>query len=952
MNEKEKIKLFIKEELNNLYFYLNYNYNSQKELIKNNIIIECIKKFGFGNIKGYEEILPEVENEIKIKYMEFQIKQKLNELPFYGVKNYEDLYNKYQEEIINPFRYEFGNDFESKINEVSLKYIDDLKNIYIDKQISKKISNFIIYGDENYNDVLNIYQKDIINPLIKELGIDYKVMIYNFSDKYIKALKEKCLEHILENTYYNIDFYFKKINNNIESDENVKIYYDELKKSINETTKKINEFAIDKNSEILMKKKINYRIDEKIQELFLKYAKNITKKEFKNDLKSRVNGEIISKEIMENILKKVQLQVFNKAKIIDYANYLSKFFYEQLDKQVLDDLSLIEKQKYKIETLLNSKISLNKIYVLNIGDKKITLKGENITRYFILNDIDLKEQVTFNEVKLENMEIKKVNDFFSIVGSRYGMDQSTFNSGFNYTVKTNTLKYRTIILNYVKQKYPDTVDDFYKFLNTKNVGYKIDQEGYNIIMEALLDNYKEEEVREILKELFIMNKVEDKEITKLVNKLILNGFDEISAKKIISLLDSVGVCTYTVIGNMILSSFKDYPVLFKKNFGFNMFNNNGEFNERELLLDMFIEMNKTSLGGKIIDDSKKNHLKLLTYDLNKMIFLGNSLEPINKEVVSKYLKQKNIEIDIQNISDKKHEYEIFEEIVDALNSNRLVSFNCDSTTVNAYDLRNGSVSLNKGEAHAMFVTGIDNRNLYLSSWGKKYFIKLREIKPKRSSIGTAKLDYSKKMTIKEEAENDFDLIFYQRKIDRIPNLDYYQVILKMKEEKGLLGEKEKLFSLKIKRNLNRLEEQYEKIIIEKIENDDKLILYNQAHLEELIECIKNKNEFDNYINKMTNHYIKQFGFVDVGETYSNIYNFIKEKLIIHLQKIIYNDLFYRIDYNINNIDPNTIIEGIIELEKIVNKNLNQIKDLEKSIKNKVNYFEKKVEEDEYRRIRN
>ena len=292
--------------------------------------------------------------------------------------------------------------------------------------------------------------------------------------------------------------------------------------------------------------------------------------------------------------------------------------------------------------------------------------------------------------------------------------------------------------DFIRQSDANQIDQFFK--EHKNFGnYGVNQ-GYNTL-------------------LWLTN---PKEHARLKNELIERGFSARDASKILSGMDSTGICTYAAIANGIVNIFKDTPELFKEKFGFDLYKtSNGKqtINSGELLMDMYLYFNDKSNGGRLFTtDANGNKV------LDDKNFLGRMktkdqvyIDP-DDSILTSYFRSKGIDSSVRSntlfdtynpysgyrkINSDKALLNLESRIVDALQKNHNLNMDIIGGKGNSpifmiplditMPIPVSTLSMiNSG--HAIYITGCNEKGLYVSSWGGKYFIPFSNLKGGAFSI--------------------------------------------------------------------------------------------------------------------------------------------------------------------------------------------------------------------------
>ena len=677
----------------------------------------------------------------------------INELSNYEIKfdrlnkeSYDKALNEYLEKI-DDLKSKFGDksDLIDKIAEQGKQKIEEEFSKLIEKEISDYVQNCTIRVSSEWGYSLGFDAK--INAITNELGFEFKKVIDKFVDKqYEKLCKRVILESKKELNLETQDLLKKatlirrlgfsggstistKISDYLSTvvyrfNNEIDMYLGSILSSLNEIVKEavlyevipeFNKMNLNENTATEIRKKVDFTLRKTFDKI---------------DLNTESSDERI-----KNAYKKLR-------EIID-DNYngmcssISAICYKRVE-QINNNLKNVS-GKFDQES--------EQLYLFETSNGERIIKGKNIAGYLRNSDDVVNANVNLVPVKIEDINRNETMDFFSKTGKTFGIDQGTFRSEnyFRYCSSGNMeiiQEYREMILNGIKdllikahEPYENVCNFIVKVLDGDST---CNQFTYDKIRNILIANgHTGKELVQIMNNLF--NRVKNlncsTEIIHLTNKLINMGFDFQGATDIITMIESRhGVCTYAALGNSLCDYFKDKQALFEKHFGFSLLDSNGNLNQRELLLDIYVEMNKTSNGGKLFDDSG-DKIKILS--INDDDYLPLKFE----NDVTKYLAKKGISVDIQQYNLGRHYISPLEEIASALKNNRYVSIGVNPAfsdgAIYAYT-KDGKVEI--GGGHEMYVVGIEADKIIVCSWGKETQIKIDELV--NENYGLRSFDFS------------------------------------------------------------------------------------------------------------------------------------------------------------------------------------------------------------------
>ncbi|MBQ8206669.1 MAG: hypothetical protein IJZ77_04330, partial [Bacilli bacterium] len=382
---------------------------------------------------------------------------------------------------------------------------------------------------------------------------------------------------------------------------------------------------------------------------------------------------------------------------------------------------------------------------------------------------------------LENLNQLKTNSFFNNVettslGSRfddyaisgkatYGIDQAackrmTYNQRINNDWLTDPQDFK----EFLKNKYPtwpdNEIEDAFKILTEKE---RISDIGKIDIMDYIQKNSIDYDTAfTTYNNSFIAKKADDYD--RIIKKYVDAGFSEADAIYLLKTIDTVGVCSYAAVANNIVASFVNNPQLFKETFGYDLFkliDGQTVFNSSELLADLYVFANLDSNGGKLFTNID-GKLSYITKDFADQTYLSGGMYT-RDDIIDKFLKSKsqnfgysdNIKVVSNNsqglffgmTDSTKYTLEdiknIFNEVLANDNSVQLGIYRTPHNKFTFYN-SDGSINIttnnwNEGSGHAVFVTGIDDEGVIVSSWGEKLKIKYEDFINNRYNIAWGKI---------------------------------------------------------------------------------------------------------------------------------------------------------------------------------------------------------------------
>ena len=242
-------------------------------------------------------------------------------------------------------------------------------------------------------------------------------------------------------------------------------------------------------------------------------------------------------------------------------------------------------------------------------------------------------------------------------------------------------------------------------------------------------------------------------LVKLV-KSIYPGMDDINANRLLRHMEVTpttdeGMCSYSVIANMIYEKYYGNSEAFLRDFNYEM-DINSKLNSGELMADMYAYCNK----GVLVNDnivSKTNEEQVSLSD-RKVSSMWNKL--FNTDLINSFFKSKNINLEVSeevlfdyyNIDGNTNSLSknlfdgIISNIVKSLEQGKHVAIELSDfdIVVDGFEER---ISNN----HVMSIVSVlDNGLLEVDSWGKKCYIDLKNITKSARQITISELSLNEK----------------------------------------------------------------------------------------------------------------------------------------------------------------------------------------------------------------
>ena len=242
-------------------------------------------------------------------------------------------------------------------------------------------------------------------------------------------------------------------------------------------------------------------------------------------------------------------------------------------------------------------------------------------------------------------------------------------------------------------------------------------------------------------------------LVKLV-KSIYPGMDDINANRLLRHMEVTpttdeGMCSYSVIANMIYEKYYGNSEAFLNDFGYEM-SINSKLNSGELMTDMYAYCNK----GVLVNDnivSKTNEGQVSLSD-RKVSSMWNKL--FNTNLINSFFKSKNINLEVSeevlfdyyNINGNTNSLSknlfdgIISNIVKSLEQGKHVAI-----ALSDFDIIVDGFEERINNNHVMSIASVlDNGLLEVDSWGKKCYIDLKNVTKSASQITISELSLNEK----------------------------------------------------------------------------------------------------------------------------------------------------------------------------------------------------------------
>ena len=242
-------------------------------------------------------------------------------------------------------------------------------------------------------------------------------------------------------------------------------------------------------------------------------------------------------------------------------------------------------------------------------------------------------------------------------------------------------------------------------------------------------------------------------LVKLV-KSIYPGMDDINANRLLRHMEVTpttdeGMCSYSVIANMIYEKYYGNSEAFLNYFGYEM-SINSKLNSGELMTDMYAYCNKGVLvNDNIVSKTNEGQVSLSDRLVSSM---WNKL--FNTDLINSFFKSKNINLEVSeevlfdyyNIdgntsSLSKNLFDgIISNIVKSLEQGKHVAI-----ALSDFDIIVDGFEERINNNHVMSIASVlDNGLLEVDSWGKKCYIDLKNVTKSASQITISELSLNEK----------------------------------------------------------------------------------------------------------------------------------------------------------------------------------------------------------------
>ena len=437
------------------------------------------------------------------------------------------------------------------------------------------------------------------------------------------------------------------------------------------------------------------------------------------------------------------------------GNTKAGYLYDQLIENI--DFDLVKEIKFRVNNnSLNEYLTrLSDTEIGNLIEKIIYQKCsdvENITESIfealgpekiaqMVYNGTLKFDVNFSKevqnAMLEMINAQKDGKFRDL--NIYGVDQGDVRKHVNFVVKYSWTDDIASLAKFL------SVEEGYDLFKAESVAlemtspnYSMDADCYQMVTKYLEKQYGLRDAMRILRESFVRKT--DSRYNDVLNKLMERGTSKDTATKILDCIDTTGVCSYASVANLIVDVYKNTPNKFRRDFGFDLYkeiDGHLEINSTELLADMYIYINSNLAGGSLFTiNNGRVSLNTTMIQTDKQFFLSGQFG-FRTDLINKYLRSKNDKLSLRVAS--TYEFSSTMEgseidnlktaIVRAMQEGKQISLGVYRTKNHEFRfldnhgvVKESTSTWSEGDGHAVYVTGVTNTGVVVSTWGKRRII--------------------------------------------------------------------------------------------------------------------------------------------------------------------------------------------------------------------------------------
>lgn len=354
---------------------------------------------------------------------------------------------------------------------------------------------------------------------------------------------------------------------------------------------------------------------------------------------------------------------------------------------------------------------------------------------------------------LETISSDKLGYFdkMNVSNSLYGVDQGINDVYTNIVAKDLSSIDCDDLKNFLIHDGSFSEGSAARLIGKLKSGDNIGISDYNMIKKYLASEVSGSPSRVLELNRKCFKRKADVSYKNIFDKMSKCGMSQIEVAKMIDTFNTdVGACSYASVCNIIVDNYRSNPAAFERDFGFSLYidgKNGKTINSLELMTDIFTTVNSNKFGGKIFTTTPSGALRFVDDKVNgnSQLYLSN-FSGMNQKVIERYLRSKNPNLSF-NVNSKTFSFDstsveiplpiegLKKKISDALSSNKSVSlgiYSANNRVIDFYVEQNGNFkkytstsTWNEGGGHAVFVTGITNEHIIVSSWGKKFYFPIK-----------------------------------------------------------------------------------------------------------------------------------------------------------------------------------------------------------------------------------
>lgn len=384
----------------------------------------------------------------------------------------------------------------------------------------------------------------------------------------------------------------------------------------------------------------------------------------------------------------------------------------------------------------------------------------------------LRYNITFDEGvrngiadQINASRVKFFDDMF-IGNETFGVDQGVNSKLVIYDVKGEWLddrdafaKFLTYEKGFSPQNVSSTID---VFTGSKRLSKK----DYEIIKEFLISESSNSPDRLLDINRTYFERKTASVYDSVVDKLTASGVSKVDVVKMIDCFNNSknGACSYAYVANIIVDNYKDNPQAFERDFGFSLFCERGgkrTINSLELMVDLYTTINTDSFGGKLFTTNANGSIVPINQkiDVSKQVYMSSSAG-IRADLVDRYLKSKNPNLSFRTNTAVFNYFDSSKTISPAISDLKLKISTAlqegQSVSLSVFQQSNREINFmvndngymkkfistsnwNEGGGHAIYVVGMTDEHIIVSTWGKKMYLPFKEFYDNRFTVNISKI---------------------------------------------------------------------------------------------------------------------------------------------------------------------------------------------------------------------